>query len=195
MAEQVNVDVVLKGVRLVNEHVFEKSTPKGSPNATAAFNARVLIKKGSDNHKKIQQAFKDAAEAAWGKKADENLAIIAEDKKLSCVQDGDSAAIKAKNPEFAGHILLSAKSNDTRPEVRGRDGKTPLAAEDGILYRGCHVNFMVSLWTQDNQHGVGMRANLLGVQFHSDGEAMSGGGRVADDSMFEDLADTGEDLV
>jgi hypothetical protein len=46
-----------------------------------------------------------------------------------------------------------------------------LAEDDGVLYSGCYVNMTVTLWTQDNEYGKRVNANLRAVQFVKDGEA------------------------
>lgn len=100
-----------------------------------------------------------------------------------CLRDGDD---KKDLDGYAGMMFLNT-SNRTRPTVRDRD-KTPLTAEDGVIYSGCRVNAIVSLWVQDNKFGKRINANVLGVQFVGDDEPFSGGG-VADDDDFDDFDD------
>ena len=51
--------------------------------------------------------------------------------------------------------------------------KTPIAESDNVVYAGCFVNGIISLWAQDNQFGKRINAQLDGVQFVRDGDAFS----------------------
>lgn len=87
-----------------------------------------------------------------------------------CLKDGD----ELDRPEFAGKMTIKA-STKRRPLVIGRD-KAPITEDDNIVYAGCYVNSIVSLWAQNNQFGKRINAQLDGVQFHKDGEAFGDGG-------------------
>ena len=73
-----------------------------------------------------------------------------------------------------------------------RDGATPLTESDGRPYGGCYVNAKVEIWAQDNSNGRAMRASLLGVVYHSKGDAF-GGGRVASADELGSLAVTDDE--
>lgn len=88
---------------------------------------------------------------------------------------------------FEGMHFVSA-TNNTRPSVFDRDGRTQLIPADGRVYAGCYVNAIVSVWAQDNQYGRAIRASLKGVQFVRDGDAFGDGG-VAVAGAFESLED------
>lgn len=71
---------------------------------------------------------------------------------------------------YDGMFYLSS-SNKTKPKTVHRNPKVDLTEEDGVLYSGCYVNMTVTLWTQDNEFGKRVNANLRAVQFVKDGEA------------------------
>ncbi len=108
-----------------------------------------------------------------------------------CLRDGEDKG----RPEYDGYMVLSANNRD-RPLVLRGDGKTKVEDErDSPIYAGCHVNVKVRLWKQDNKYGKRINCELIGVQFHSDGdpldgsyvseeEAMSGFGAVDDGDDF-----------
>jgi hypothetical protein len=85
---------------------------------------------------------------------------------------GDGNEVAHKRPEYAG-LWFVRSNNKTRPLVIDAN-RTPLAEADGRPYAGCYVNAQISLWIQDNKWGRRIGANLLGVQFVSDGEPFSG---------------------
>lgn len=81
----------------------------------------------------------------------------------------------------------TARPGDSRPTVVNRD-RTPLSAEDGVIYAGCYVNATVTIWAQDNQFGKRLNGNLRAVQFVKDGEAF-GAPPVDAEEEFDELPD------
>lgn len=86
-----------------------------------------------------------------------------------CLKDGDEMG----RPEFEGKYTIKA-STKKRPLVINRD-KSPITESDNVIYAGCYVNAIVSLWPQDNKFGKRINAQLDGVQFNKDGEAFGDG--------------------
>ena len=86
-----------------------------------------------------------------------------------CLKDGDEMG----RPEFEGKMTIKA-STKKRPLVINRD-KSPITESDNVIYAGCYVNGICSLWAQDNQFGKRINAQLDGVQFCRDGEAFGDG--------------------
>jgi len=106
-----------------------------------------------------------------------------------CLKDGDDF----DRPEYEGKFTLKAASN-SRPLVIDRD-KTPVAEEDNVVYAGCYVNAIVSLWIQDNKWGKRVNANLHGVQFFKDGEPFGDSKVDVDDFDAFDDEDDFDDIV
>ena len=86
-----------------------------------------------------------------------------------CLKDGDEMG----RPEFEGKYTIKA-STKKRPLVINRD-KSPITESDNIIYAGCYVNAIVSLWAQNNNYGKRINAQLDGVQFCRDGEPFGDG--------------------
>lgn len=171
--------VKLKNTRLAFPSLFtatrfnEQSEPK--------FSATLLVEKGSENDKAIQNAIKQVAKDKWGAKAESTLKKIENNPNKYAYKDGDDTDYDG----FAGHMAIRA-SNKARPTVVNRD-KSPIAESDGIVYSGCYVNAVIEVFAYDNS-GAGISASLKGVQFAKDGEAFSGGG-VASADEFEDISE------
>lgn len=108
------------------------------------------------------------------------------DKDRMFLRDGD----KSEYAGFAGNWSLKA-ANNVRPKIINRD-KSQLSEEDGVMYAGCYVNAVISVWVQNNAYGKRVNANLLGIQFVRDGEPFSGG-RAASDDDFDDISDDDDD--
>ena len=105
-----------------------------------------------------------------------------------CIRDGDESEYDG----YQGCWSIKA-STDKRPTIVNRD-RTPISKDDEILYAGCYVNAIISLWVQNNQFGKRINANLLAVQFVADGEEFSGIKPVDPDEVFENLALDTSDL-
>lgn len=92
-----------------------------------------------------------------------------------CLKDGDDMG----RPEFEGKYTIKA-STKRRPLVINRD-KSPITESDNVIYAGCYVNAIVSLWVQNNSWGKRINAQLDGVQFCRDGEPFGDGGVSVDE--------------
>ena len=97
-------------------------------------------------------------------------------------------------PAYLENSYQLAASEKTRPTVVNAD-KTPLTEEDGVIYDGCYVTAIIQLWAQDNKFGKRINANLIGVQFKGQGEALgSAAESVSDDDFDDDDFDDDDDL-
>lgn len=115
-------------------------------------------------------------------------AKLADDK--ICLKDGDDLG----RPEFEGKFTIKAATKK-RPLVINRD-KSPITEDDNIVYAGCYVNAIISLWAQNNGYGKRINAQLDGVQFVRDGEAFGDAGiSVEAFDAFGDLDDDMSDLL
>ena len=103
-----------------------------------------------------------------------------------CLKDGDDSG----RDEFHGAMVLKA-STKRRPLVITRD-KTPISEADNIVYAGCYVNVIATLWAQNNQYGKRINAQLDAVQFARDGEPFGDGG--VSPNEFDVLGDDDEDF-
>ena len=91
------------------------------------------------------------------------------------LKDGDESG----RPEFEGKMTIKA-STKRRPLVINRD-KSPITADDNVIYAGCYVHAIISLWAQSNGFGKRINASLDGVQFARDGEPFGDGGISANE--------------
>jgi len=131
------------------------------------------------------------------KEIEDNMKKLAEDKlrgKLPpptylCLKDGD----KTERPEYQGCMIVKTATKK-RPLVLDKN-KHPLTEQDGIIYSGCYVNVLLSLWAQDNQHDKRVNAQLEGVQFNEDGEPFGPAGvDINEFDAFGSGDDTDDDL-
>jgi len=139
----------------------------------------------------LSLVIEQVAKAKWGSTAMATLKSLRL-ANLALIYTGDT---KASTLGYAGNHFINAAS-ETRPTVVNQKRVT-LGAEDGKPYGGCYANVILDVWAQDNKNGKRINASLSGVQYMRDGDAFTGGGRVADANDFanyEDGADA-EDLA
>lgn len=164
--------IKLKNVRLSFPSLFRKSVFQG---VETKFEATFLLDK-TEHVEEIDAISKTIAEMLK-----ENKTKLSPDK--ICLKDGDDVEYDG----YAGMMTIKA-SNAKRPLVIGKD-KTPLAEEDGVIYSGCYVDAIVTLWFQDNGFGKRINATLEGVQFRRDGTPFGDGGVKASVSDFDAIDD------
>lgn len=175
--------VILKDVRLSYPELFtprEYTPGDGKPRFSAVF----IIEPGSENHKTLMSAIQAEMKEKFGDKAKVRYEAMKNDSKSFCYVNGD-----LKDDEnFEGKMLLAAHRHASKgaPAVVDRNPKKKLTAADGKPYAGCYVNTKVEIYVQ-NKGNIGVRCDLLGVQFSKDGEAFAGAPATADG--FEDLSD------
>ncbi len=104
-----------------------------------------------------------------------------------CLKDGDESG----REEFEGKMTIKA-STKRRPLVINRD-KSPITADDNIIYAGCYVHAIISLWAQANSYGKRINASLDGVQFARDGEPFGDGGISANE--FDAFGEFDDDVA
>lgn len=183
--------LVLKNVRLSFPDLFTAVQYQGT--GPFSYRCSLLVPEGSKTAKEITAAVSAVANEKWPGKGDAIVEKARKGKTGVCWVDGS-------DKEYDGYqdhwVLTATKAQDKgRPDIRDRDGKTPLTAEDGKPYAGCFCNAIVDLWAQSNQFGETVRCTLVGIQFAKDGEAFSGGATIADGD-FEDLGDEADnDMV
>jgi len=172
--------VTLKNVRLSFPQVFEAKAMEAGQKP--AYSAAGIMAPGNPGIDLLNQAINAVGKEKWNAKADANLKALRASGKV-CLHDGDTKAYDG----FAGNMFVQARAY-VRPQVRDRDGQTPLTEADGRIYPGCYVNMIVDVWAQDNSFGKRVNASLLGIQFVRDGESL-GGGTAAGDDDFEPITD------
>lgn len=165
----------MQNVRLSFPSLFQHSTFGGE--STGKYDAQFILDKVE--HKAL---IAQIIEAQQKVAADAKVKVSADKMAL---KDGDASG----RPELEGKMTIKA-STKKRPLVIDKD-KSPLTEEDGVIYAGCYVNAIITLWCQNNSYGRRVNAQLDGVQFAKDGEPFGAGGIDANefdslDSYYDD---------
>jgi hypothetical protein len=158
--------IKMSNVRLSFPNLFNTASFGGED--TGKYDGTFILDK-DDNKKAIKEV-----QVAIKKLIKENLKGKNPGEDRICLKDGD----ETERDELQGAFSLKA-STKKRPMVIDRD-KTPITEDDGVIYAGCYVNAIVSLWTQNNAYGKRVNASLEGVQFHAHGEPFGAPGIEAD---------------
>jgi hypothetical protein len=83
---------------------------------------------------------------------------------------------------YEGMFYISTSSTQ-QPTLADRN-RNEVVESDGILYAGCYVNTVITLWCQDHPvGGKGVNANLRIIQFVKDGEAFGNAPARADEEL------------
>jgi len=185
MAENINVRVILKDVRLsFCEALFTPKKFGDSEEGKPRYSSNFLISKSTDAGKKQIAAVRAAIKEAAAKKWKDKIPNLGPDKFF--FRDGDN--METQYDGYADHWYVSAHA-DSKRRPRVVDGKKrDLREEDGKPYAGCYVNAVISVWCQDNKWGKRVNATLEAVQFLRDGEAFAARA-VNVDEVFDEIED------
>jgi Protein of unknown function (DUF2815) len=181
---------------VVNPYVSPQVKEKGGP---GSFTCDFIFPPGDPTYAKFHSIYKEMAIAKWGARAEQLMEQIHGDRKARCYGDGKQKFKKDTGAIFDGYegnFFLSA-SNKDRPSIVDANGDVIDPANTMAVkmmaakfYGGCKVNAIVSVWLQNHTTaGVGVRLNLLGMQFESEGPRF-GGGTPDVSGMFGKVAAT-----
>lgn len=181
MSEKPSSNIVVKmaDVRLSFPAVFEPVA--FDEGATPKYSATFRMNK-TEHAKEVKEIQKVVATLL----ADNKVKTLSPDR--ICLKDGADTG-REEDEDF---YIIKA-SNNKRPLVLNKD-RTPLTERDGVLYPGCRVNAILSLWFQDHpKFGKRVNASLSGLMFNRDDEPLGSRGASADD--FADFSSDDEDTA
>jgi hypothetical protein len=159
--------------------------PKANDKDQDKYGVTMLIAKDHKDYGLLQDRVIEVAKAEWKERTADVMTAMKLSDKI-CIHDGGS---KPQYPEYKGLMYINTY-NSVRPTVYTKGGQL-LDKDDGKLYSGCYANVIIDLWAQDNEYGQRVNAELMGIQFHADGESLAGGGKAASADDF-DLSDQPE---
>ena len=165
------VKVKLQNVRLAFPKLFVKDQ-------YGNYSATFIIEPNTPAFKSVESAIAQVVqEDLTGKKPASDKICM----RKSSDKGGDYAGFTETNYALAANQKVGFKPN----QLINRD-KTPIESEN-VLYPGCYVNAVVSIWGQDNGWGRRVNCDLVGVQFLKDGDRLGRASPSIDDDDFEEL--------
>ncbi len=148
--------------------------PKAVQGGEPKYNCNFIMVPTAPEWAEMGQIISAMAADKWGDQANAVLTMIKADKRLRCYGQG-SEKISQKTGQvydgFVGMVYISA-ANTEKPKLYGTDATElpPTANANQMFVGGNYVSGIISFWLQENQFGRGVRANLDGVQYVSEGE-------------------------
>ena len=142
---------------------------------------------------KFMQAYAAIAADKWKENAQAAMQQINSDKRTRCFGAGDEKKSQKTfqvHPGYAGNVYITAR-NTNQPQIIDVDGRQidpsntlALRAAAAKIYGGCYVNAVIKPWAQANTKGIGIRCELVAIQFAKDGEAFGAGAPADVSNMF-----------
>ena len=148
--------------------------PKAVQGGEPKYSCNFILAPTAPEWAEMGQIISAMAVEKWGDQANAVLTMIKADKRLRCYGQG-AEKISQKTGQvydgFQGMVFISA-ANTEKPKLYGTDATElpPTANANQLFVGGNYVSGIISFWTQDNQFGRGIRANLDGVQYIREGE-------------------------
>lgn len=168
----------------------------GTPLKEPAYSCDIILPQNDPSFIKFMQTYAAMAAEKWKENANAAMQRIQSDRKTRCYGMGEekvSGKTFQPHPGYAGNVYISARSS-RQPQIIGSDGKQidpanalAIRAEAAKMIGGMYVNAVVKPWLQDNKTGIGIRCDLIALQFAREGEAL-GAGAVDTKGMFGAVA-------
>lgn len=180
MADVTN-QLKLLNVRLSFPDIWTAKKVDNKPDTVAKYGAHFLLdkKEHADQILEIKKVLWAAAVATFGK--EEAKKLFEKDKLHMCLHEGNEKDYDG----YTDDNRYVSSSSSKRPIIVDRD-RTPLVEDDRKPYGGCYVNAVVRVWVQNNSYGKRVNAELMAIQFVTDGEPFGAAPVVVDD-VFTDL--------
>lgn len=184
--------IILNDVRFAYLFVYTAKLQKGETDpAKARFSASLLFEPDGETHKQVIAEIERVAEEKWGARASGILKKLYAENKV-CLRKGDTVTDRAGEPnkDFVGRMFLRTSSGVAAPPVvLTRQGAEVTPETKGVLDRsdgtrsprsGDYGQAKVNIWAQDNEFGIRVNAQILGVAFRRAGDAMGREEETAD---------------
>lgn len=178
--------IYLSNVRLSFPNLVEpqETTDPTTGKKRISYNCDLLMPPDHGGFAQFMQRYASLAQEEWKANAGQAMQMVQAERKQRCYGQG-SEKINKKTFQpydgYAGMVYLSAGSR-TPPQMIQADGK-PIDPANTMAYQalarkmygGCRVNVAVKPWLQKNQHGLGVRCDLIALQFAGDDQAFGAG--------------------
>lgn len=190
--------IYLSNVRLSFPHLTEPQENVNSVTGAKriSYNCEFLMPESHSGFIQFMKRFAELANVTWQEHANTVMAMINQDRKSRCYGRGEEKVNKktfVPYDGYAGNVFITA-GRDTQPQIIQADG-TPIDPTNTLAYQqltrkmygGCRVNAAIKPWIQKNQHGNGIRCDLIAVQFAGDDKSF-GKGETDASGMFGQAA-------
>ena len=136
------------------------------------------------------------AQDKWKENAQAAMQRIQADRMTRCYGAGEEKTSQKTfqvHPGYSGNVYITTRS-PRQPQIIRPDGTIvdptntmELRAVASKIYGGCYANVVIKPWLQQNTSRIGVRCDLIAVQFAADGESL-GAGAADVNGMFGAVA-------
>lgn len=175
--EQFKNVVFLTNVRLSFPHIAKPQEAKEA-NKKAKYNAEFIIAPDNLGWARFFEIVNRLATDKWKHQAQQVMQMIQNDRKKRCFGWGQEKVNQTTLKLYDGYegMYFIGANRDQMPDIIDHLGQrvdptNSMACQTmaARMYGGCYVNACIRPWLQENEHGRGIRADFLSVQFHADG--------------------------
>jgi hypothetical protein len=190
--------IFLSNVRLSFPHIVEpqRKINEKTGKERVSYNAEFIIPKDHPGLAQFMQRYGVMAMEKWKEHANTVMTMIQQDRKSRCFGMGEEKINKKTFQPYDGYpgMMFISAGRDTPPQIIQADG-TPVDPANTMAYQqltrkmygGCRVNAAVKPWVQENEHGRGIRCDLIALQFAGDDTAF-GEGNIDASNLFGAVA-------
>lgn len=178
--------IYLSNVRISFPNLVEpqETTDPTTGKKRISYNCDFIMPPDHSGLQQFMTRYGALAQEEWKVNAGQAMQMIQQDRKQRCYGSGTEKINKKTFQPYdgyAGMAYISAGSRNA-PQMIQTDGKPVDPANTMAyqalarkLYGGCRVNAAVKPWLQKNQHGLGVRCDLIALQFAGDDKAFGAG--------------------
>jgi hypothetical protein len=190
--------IFLSNVRLSFPHIIEpqRKINEKTGKERVSYNAEFIIPKDHPGLAQFMQRYGVMAMEKWKEHANTVMTMIQQDRKSRCFGMGEEKINKKTFQPYDGYpgMMFISAGRDTPPQIIQADG-TAVDPSNTMAYQqltrkmygGCRVNAAVKPWVQENEHGRGIRCDLIALQFAGDDTAF-GEGNIDASNLFGAVA-------
>lgn len=157
-----------------------------------SYNCELILPRDHQGFAQFMQVYTRLMQKTFKEHAQSVMQMIQSDRKSRCFGAGEEKVNKKTFQPYDGYpgMVFITAGNKNQPQMIQADG-TPVDPTNTMaaqalarkLYGGCRVNAAIKPWVQKNQHGNGIRCDLIAVQFAGDDKPF-GEGHVDASGMF-----------
>lgn len=168
--------VQLTNVRLSFPHIAEPQKNKENPEK-ATYSAEFILEQNDPAWALFMQMVHAKAVEKWKEHANNVLQLCQQDRKKRCYgwgQEKQNQKTFKIYDGYEGKVFITA-GNKRMPQIIDGMGQPVDPANTMVvqqlarkMYGGCRVNATIKPWLQENEHGRGVRCELVAIQFMAD---------------------------
>lgn len=171
--------IYISNARLSFPHIAEpqRKVDKLTGRERVSYSCDIILPKEHDGFVKFMRQYGALALEKWKENAQTVMTMIQNDRKQRCYGSGDEKISQKTFKPYDGYIgnVFITAGNKAQPQIIDADGKlvdpaNTMACQQLArkLYAGCRINVAIKPWLQYNDHGNGVRCDLVAVQFAGD---------------------------